>query len=172
MENKIEFGKVNLQKFWGNPSGKKECPLEINIKLDQIGFGILFTAYATVYNAGKEQILLTGDYIHELAELPELMKNETYKVLCGITKKYQGVMIHAGTPEQEVCLKQALANNKIPPLLHQHYGEQCKYLTSINMMTVPLPDGALYRYGHGYTTESILDSDLELIQMLTTIQKA
>lgn len=116
-------------------------------------------------------MLLWGKCLNELIQT-ELSNNPIFVQIYNIWKKYHNLDIHAGTPEQESALRNAVANNIIPSLSMDYYDQHCVYLKSIDLYDITLPDGTQYHYGHGYTTQPIPDTDLKQIYTFMTIMNA
>lgn len=166
MKRTIDFGKINLRKYWGNPKAKKDCSCHITVELSPNGANkTKFMATADVYDSTSELPLLWGDCLHELAKT-ELQSNDLFIKIYTLYCKYHNNDIHAGTPEQEIALRTAVAENIIPSLDIAYHNMHKEYLQSINLYTIILNDGTPYTYGQGWLYRPIPTTDVEIIHQL------
>lgn len=168
IQHTIQFGKINLRKFWGNTSyNKKDCICCITLELKTIAPTIaLFSAYATIRDSKSDTILLYGNCLDELSQIDELAKDPLFIQIYELWKKYHNHELHAGTPEQETALRNAVANEILPSLSMEYHNQHCMYLKSIGLYEIILPDNTIYHYGQGWSQQPIPNEDLTSMQTL------
>lgn len=171
-EKTFDLGKINIRKFWGNKSNRKLSRCAVTVCLDDTEpTQIVFTATGKVWDDGYMTPLLWGQCLEELSQTPEMQTNDTFQEIYDLWRKYHLNNMHAGTPEQETALREAVANDAVPSLSPMYLTEQLRYLKSIGMDIVTDPDGTEHRFGHGWVYNnhkyaSIPDDDLTRIKNL------
>ena len=139
-------------------SGQKINRVKIEVKLEGEEKPV-FSASGEIWE-GRDCIC-TGQCLDNVYKL---IKNETFKKIYHFWKLYHLNDMHAGTPEQEQAIEEALKNG----ILESYdYTKACDYLKSVNLYEV-MHEGKLYKYGHGWLYEEIPAEDLKAIKDLLT----
>lgn len=159
----ISFGKFD---YCGCGRRINEITVEMNLKYKDDG-KIVFTASANVWNNLHTDIIAGGQCIDTIYKhIPSIWGNPLYIKIMELWKKHHLNDMHAGTPEQEHALKQAVQDGKLTRYGANNYDETCNYLKSIGLYEVTLPDGKMYKYGHGWLYEEIPVEDLKEIEKI------
>lgn len=183
MKKVINFGKIDY-----NGSGRKNCPVTIELELRKKGGEEVFTLDAegkkkytgeitpvyyefsvcgSIWNPSKTDIYCGGQCLDKIAEY---IKDPLFTEIYRLWKKYHLNGMHAGAPEQEEAIKKMGSRQ-------YNYKTVCEYLKNIDlyevMYTGPsvgrMYDNELYKYGTAWLIQEIPESDLlrikEIINM-------
>ena len=149
MKKTFNFGKVDYLGI-----GKKNCPVEVEVELDENG---VFTASGMIYNHMKTDCYCGGQCLDTIAKYVD---DKTFNEIYTLWKKWHLNDMHAGTIEQE----QALNNWEEKPK-YWSYEQDCEYLKSIGLYEVQY-NGEPYRYGTKWIKYDIDKNDLQMIYNL------
>lgn len=154
----FDFGKIAYR------SNRKANPVEVSISLNTRDGRVEFSASGAIWNHIHTQIYCGGQCLDEIAEY---IHNPKFKTIYRLWKSYHLNAMHAGTKEQEELIHEYFkAENK-----RYDYDEAKKLLEDNNLLTVKLPDGTDYTYGHGWLYEPIPEEDLKTILELLGADK-
>lgn len=99
------------------------------------------------------------DTINKYIDDPE------FKTIYHLWQLYHLNDFHAGTPEQEQALKNAVSQGILNSSDEDYYKQCCKYLKKLDLYEVDY-DNKPYRYGTAWLYREIPQSDLNLIKSL------
>lgn len=157
MKKTFDFGKID---FYGCGRKINLVTIEVSLKEKEAG-KIVFTASGDIWNSKKTDVLCGGQCLDEISRF---IKSETFKKIYHFWKLYHLNDMHAGTPEQEQAIEEALKNGALES---NDYSKVCDYLKSINLYEV-MHEGKVYKYGHSWLYEEIPAEDLKEIKDLLT----
>lgn len=180
MKKVISFNKIDY-----NGSGRKNCPVTLEIKVRQRGGEKTFTVDPTtkeriytgnttptyielsicgnIWNPRNTDIYCGGQCLDTIAEY---IHSPLFKELYSYWKLYHLNGMHAGTPEQETAIEEwKNAGNKYD------YTKACEHLKSIGLYEVNFTGKTIgkyynnepYKYGHGWIIQDIPENVLERI---------
>ena len=160
MKKVFKFGKIDY-----NGSGRKNCTVEVEIRLEEEHNSFYdkdyleFTACGDIWNPRHTDSYSCGQNLDTIKE--HIPDNLLFDVIYRMWKKYHLNGLHAGTKEQEQAVNEYFKReNK-----RYDYTEACDYLKSINLYEVTEADKS-YKYGHGWLCQDIPEEDLEIIKGL------
>jgi hypothetical protein len=139
-------------------SGRKLNRVKIEVELRGEEKPV-FSASGEIWESGK--CICAGQCLNDVCKL---IKSETFKKIYHFWKLYHLNDMHAGTPEQEQAIEEALNNGILESC---DYSKACDYLKSVNLYEV-MHEGKLYKYGHSWLYEEIPAEDLKAIKDLLT----
>lgn len=169
MKKVINFGKIDY-----NGSGRKNCPVTIELELRKKGGEEVFTLDAegkkkytgeitpvfyefsvcgSIWNPSKTDIYCGGQCLDEIAEY---IKDPLFIEIYDLWKKYHLNGLNAGTPEQEEAIQKMGSRS-------YNYDTVCEYLKNIGLYEVNYTglsvgrkyDNELYRYGTAWLVREI-----------------
>ena len=156
MEKTISFGKVDY-----TGTGRRRYPVEVEIRLRDGEHGPVFTASASVWNHIHTDIVMGGQCLDYMDQLPELHDNPVFAEILDLWRKYHLNDMHAGTEEQEDAVKAWRAEHGG----RYDYEQEREHLKSVGLYEVEL-DGVPYRYGTRWLYREIPAPDLDRIRAL------
>lgn len=162
----IFLGLVNMNGYWGDPHAVPDCPAYAEIELKNKLEGPVLSISATVYNKEKTDFICAGQCLDTIAET-NLGKNALFQEIYYLWKKHHLNDMHAGTPEQEKALRDAVATGALST--SSNYTEQVAYLKSVQLYvdnSIKDKNGEGYRYGHSWLYQPISDEDMTRINKL------
>lgn len=145
MHRTISFGKID---WYGH--GRRNCRVEVGLRLEDTNQGAVFTAGAKVWNPRGTGIVCGGQCLDEL--LP-LIPDPAFRALVDMWRRYHLNNMHAGTPEQEAEVKRWLDGRRY------EYTTAREHLREVGLLTVE-HNGKPYTYGTGWLFEPISATDL------------
>lgn len=152
---------INLPKIDFNNIGKKNCPVELEVKLKQQDGEEVFAVCGTVWNHIRTDCYCCGQCLDTLAEYyPE---NTLFQQVYRLWKLYHLNDMHAGTEKQEQAIKHAKENGLLGKTYD--YYAVCNYLKSIGLYEDSY-NGKPYTYGSAWLYRPIPDEDLRLIKSI------
>lgn len=157
MRKTFSFGKID---WYG--SGKKNCRVEVELRLSESGRGPRFSASAYVWNPSGTDIVCGGQCLDELTPF---IREREYQEIVRLWRAYHLNDMHAGTPEQEAEIKCWLNGRGYD------YTTACDHLRDVGLLTVTY-NGKPYTYGTGWLYEPIPADDLAKIRALITGEEA
>ena len=140
-----------------NNKGKNRNLVTIDMELHNHKEGLVLSIRGNVWNHNHSDVLMCGQCLDEL--LPYFKEDEKFLFIYDMWKKYHLNDLHAGTPEQETLLKEAVKNGELSSYGANNYKETCEYLKQHNLYEVEVK-GKPYRYGSGWLFEEIPLEDL------------
>ena len=157
---RFTFGKVDY-----NGSGRKNCPVEVEISLRHNHNSFYnkdyeeFTAVGYIYNPRHTDCYAGGQCLDTIKEfIPDnIILDRIYR----LWKKYHLNGMHAGTIEQEDSIHQYFAETG----RSYDYREACEHLKAVGLYEV-VENGKPYKYGYGWLCREIPEEDLAEIREL------
>lgn len=157
MKKTFNFGKID-----GYRNGRKTCEVAVEVELRETEKGKEFSVCGKVWNHLHTDIIMGGQCLDSIAKY---VKNDTFKLIYKMWKKYHLNGMHAGTHAQEEALEEAVKSGKLERYGANNYTETCDYLKSIGLYEVEY-NGKPYRYGCGWLFWEIPEEDLQQIEEL------
>lgn len=162
MNKTFNFGKIDY-----NNSGRKNCPVEVEIKLKTTKNDELeFTACGDIWNSKHTSVYSAGQNLDKIAEY---IKNPTFLEIYAIWKRYHLNTMKAGTEKQEEALEAwreaQKAENKI---ILFDYRKDCEYLESVGLLFDEV-NGKPYKYGSAWLTRRIPEEIVNKIKRLMEV---
>ena len=149
MNRTISFGKID---WYGH--GRRNCRVEVELRLEDTDQGAVFAASANVWNPRGTDIVCGGQCLDEL--LPHI-PDPAFHSLVDMWRRYHLNNMHAGTPEQEAEVKRWLDGRRYD------YPAAREHLREVGLLTVE-HNGKPYTYGTGWLFEPIPADDLARIR--------
>lgn len=183
MKKVFNFGKINY-----NESGRKNCPVTVELELRKKGGEKTFTidpktkeriytgettpiyyefsASGTIWNAKKTDCLEGGQCLDTIAEY---IKDPLFLEIYGLWGKYHLNGMNAGTPEQKEAIQKMGSRS-------YNYKTVCEYLKNIGLYEVNYTGLSIgkvynnepYKYGHAWLIREIPQ---DVITRITEILK-
>lgn len=151
MKTTIHFGKID---YLG--TGKKTCPVTVEIELKQTDKGEEFTASGNIWNHIKTDCYSCGQNLDTIAEY---IKTPLFKKVYRLWKQYHLNGMHAGTIEQDQAIEAWRTNTG----KRYNYAEVCEMLKAAGLYEVEV-DGKPYKYGFAWLFRAIPESDIAEIK--------
>ncbi len=163
MKRTFKFGKIDV-----NGSGRKINLVEITIELIEKEGKPIFSASGSVWNSKQTDRIMGGQCLDEPIITEQLKWNKTFEEILDLWHKYHLNDMHAGTYEQEQCLREH--KNEYDSLMEKNdypsaYEVNCELLKKYNLYEVEV-DGKPYKYGHSWLYWDIPNEDLLRIKKL------
>lgn len=160
----FSFGKID-----GYNNGRKTCEVKVKMDLTTKTAGEetyeAFSASAEVWNQIHTDIIMGGQCIDTLyREYASLRNDALFKEIHDLWKAYHLNDMKAGTPKQEVAIKEFLESRKDAPYEERNYDAQVAYLKEKGLLYDTLPNGESYKYGSRWLFEKIPEEDLRKIK--------
>lgn len=152
---------ISLPKIDFNNMGKKNCPVELEVELEQENGKEVFTACGEVWNHIHTDIYCGGQCLDTLAEY--FQDNTLFQQIYCLWKLYHLNNMHAGTVKQEQAIEHAKENGLLGKTYDYH--AVCEYLKSVGLYE-DVYNGKPYTYGSGWLYWPIPDEDLRLIKSI------
>lgn len=164
MKKVFNFGKIDY-----NKSGRKACPVEVEIEFRTTKNGELeFTACGDIWNPKHTSVYSVGQNLDEIAKY---IKDPIFLEIYDLWKHYHLTTMHPGTEKQEEALEKWREQRKKEydyPVPIYGYKLECDYLESIGLLW-DMVDGKPYKYGTGWLTRKIPDEDINRINKLLEV---
>ena len=167
MKRTFNFGKIDYYN-----TGRKINAVEITIELREEDGKPVFSASGDVWNIKHTDIIMGGQCLDDPIIVKHLKGNKTFEEILDLWKKYHLNDTHAGTYEQETCIKENQEEcNLIEKRLKEenkyisHYVVSCELLKNHNLYEVEV-DGKPYKYGQSWLYWDIPSEDLLRIKNL------
>ena len=167
MKKTFNFGKIDVT---GND--RKINVVEITIELREEDGKPVFSASGSVWNSEQTDIIMGGQCLDEPIITEQLKENKTFEEILDLWHKYHLNDMHAGTYEQETCIKENQEErNLIEKRLKREnkyisrYDVNCELLKKYNLYEVEV-DGKPYKYGRSWLYWDIPNEDLFRIKKL------
>ena len=167
MKRTFKFGKIDYYNI-----GRKINAVEITIELIEKDGKPVFSACGDVWNIKHTDIIMGGQCLDNPIIVKHLKGNKRFEEILDLWKKYHLNDTHAGTYEQEMCIKKNQEErNLIEKRLKEenkyisHYEVSCELLKNHNLYEVEV-DGKPYKYGHSWLYWDIPSEDLLRIKNL------
>ena len=176
MKRTINFGKIDYQ-----GTGRKACPVEVEIELRLKGGESTFTIdpvtrerkYTGETTEKYLELSICGAIKNHLGTkwlcggqcldtIAEHVHSPLFKEIYRFWKLYHLNGMHAGTEEQEAAIEAWKAQGN-----KYEYRKACEHLKSIGLYEVEY-NGKPYRYGHAWLHREIPEADLARIQEIIT----
>lgn len=156
MTKTIKLGKID---YLG--TGKKNCPVELEIRFDKTQDGFEFAASGTIWNHIHTDCYCAGQCLDTIANF---IHTDQFKEIYRLWKLYHLNGFHAGSPKQEEFLKNNPTND---------YTEACKKLEEVGLLidNSYLHKGEPYKYGTAWLFQEIPAEDVEKIRKIVCEQK-
>lgn len=183
----FNFGKIDLY-----DCGRKINEVQLIVELKNADTEKpVFSVCGKAWNIRHTDIVCSGQCLDRLE--PFFTNNKRFKLIKSLWDKYHLNDCHAGTPEQEECLKEfeyeredikfkiiqekwnkdrleyhldeKFYNSWTSRYCISHYDISCRLLEKHNLLTVEL-DGQSYKYGTKWLYQAIPENDLDLIKQL------
>ena len=118
MKKIIELGKIDY-----NQSGRKDCLVDIEIKLKDTPEGKVFTAFGRIWNPKKTDCYSSGQNLDEIEELFTSSNKQLHRIV-EIWKKYHMNDFHAGCEHQRDYENEPYEKHAgaVCPICHYEYG--------------------------------------------------
>ena len=149
MHRTISFGKID---WYGH--GRRNCRVEVGLRLEDTDQGAVFTAGAKVWNPRGTDIVCGGQCLEELVPF---IPDPAFQEIVHLWRRYHLNNMHAGTPEQEAEVKRWLDGRRYD------YPAAREHLREVGLLTVE-HNGKPYTYGTGWLYEPIPADDLARIR--------
>lgn len=151
MNRTISFGKID---WYGH--GRRNCRVEVKLRLEDTDQGAVFAAGANVWNPRGTGIVCGGQCLEKLVPF---IPDPAFQEIVRLWRRYHLNDMHAGTPEQEAEVKRWLDGRRYDyPAAHEH-------LREVGLLTVE-HNGKPYTYGTGWLYEPIPADDLAEIRYI------
>lgn len=151
MNRTISFGKID---WYGH--GRRNCRVEVKLRLEDTDQGAVFAAGANVWNPRGTGIVCGGQCLEELVPF---IPDPAFQEIVRLWRRYHRNDMHAGTPEQEAEVKRWLDGRRYDyPAVREH-------LREVGLLTVE-HEGKPYTYGTGWLFEPIPTDDLARIRAI------
>lgn len=169
MKRTFKFGKIDYYN-----TGREINAVEITIELIEKDGKPVFSASGDVWNIKHRDIIMGGQCLDDPIIVKHLKGNKTFEEILDLWKKYHLNDMHAGTYEQETCIKENQEErNLIEKRLKEenknkyisNYVVSCELLKNHNLYEVEV-DGKPYKYGHSWLYWDIPNEDLLRIKNL------
>lgn len=155
MKRTFKFGKIAYN------GGRKINAVELQVELrkDEKGRDE-FSVSCDVWNAHHTDIICGGQCLDDAIIMKSRKNNNRlYNKIVDLWKRNHLNTMHAGTPEQEACLKKVLGDR------YHSYEEDCKVLEENNLLVVNF-EGENYKYGTKWLYREISAEDMEWINKI------
>lgn len=149
MHRTISFGKID---WYGH--GRRNCRVEVELRLEDTDQGAVFAASAKVWNPRGTDIVCGGQCLEELVPF---IPDPAFQEIVHLWRRYHLNNMHAGTPEQETEVKRWLDGRRYD------YPAAREHLREVGLLTVE-HNGKPYTYGTGWLYEPIPATDLAWIR--------
>lgn len=169
MKRTFKFGKIDYYN-----RGRKINAVEITIELREKDGKPVFSASGDVWNSTNTDLVCCGQCLDDPSIVKHLKENKTFEEILDLWHKYHLNDTHAGTYEQEMCIKENKEEyNLIEKRLREqdkhkyisNYEINCELLKNHNFYEVEV-DGKPYKYGHSWLYWDIPNEDLLRIKKL------
>lgn len=146
----IPLGKANILRHWGHPNNRKLHAVDAILHLERDTAGTFRPIVSISFLDDEGTILFTSHNMNELSSIPELAAQPMFTYLKIIMNEY-ALGIQAGNPEQTAAIRKGFALGKLKSIDPTVAGDaHKKYLQSLGLLNIQLPDGSWYRYGSGW----------------------
>lgn len=154
---KITFKNVSLA------GDSRRMRVDVKLALKENPYVFTCSAAITPYNARDS--IICGQCLDTIKNYTSLKGDQTFSVIYDLWKKYHLNDLHAGTPNQEAAIREAIANGT---LKDYDYTQVVSYLKSIGLYRDESYqyNGEAYAYGTGWLYEAIPDNDIATIKKI------
>lgn len=161
MERIFEFGKIPYTS--SNSSNRVKVKIALTYSKNDPEKPV-FSAQGFIYD--RCTIISSGQNLDTIARY--IKNNSLFDKIYRLWNLYHLNDLHAGTPEQESALKQAVINHELNSYGANNYKESCDYLKQKNLYEISY-QGKPYKYGHGWIYYPIPEHDLKSIKELFSV---